>query len=162
MSRLHGIYQVSLKVFLKNPAGRVLVLKTPESGSYKGFYDLPGGRIDVDEFNLPFTEVLYREIQEEVGNVDCLIRKNPTSLGRHFVPKGPLRVDDMHFLYVFFEGEYRGGDVQISDEHTGYEWVDLKTILLEDYFMSGILEGVQGYLAENNGKNTRLIYEEGL
>jgi 8-oxo-dGTP pyrophosphatase MutT (NUDIX family) len=149
MSRPHGIYQVSLKVFLKNSAGRVLVLKTPESGSYKGFYDLPGGRIDVDEFQLPFTEVLYREIQEEVGDVDCLIGDNPISLGRHFVPKGPLRDDDMQFLYVFFEGEYRSGDIQISSEHADYKWVDLKAISLEDYFMSGILEGARGYLGEN-------------
>jgi 8-oxo-dGTP pyrophosphatase MutT (NUDIX family) len=149
MSRPHGIYQVSLKVFLKNSAGQVLILKTPEEGSYQGFYDLPGGRIDADEFQLPFTEVLYREIQEEVGGIDCLIGDNPISLGRHFVPKGPLRDDDMHFLYVFFEGEYRGGDIQMSSEHTDYEWVDLKTVSLDDYFMSGILEGVRGYLGEN-------------
>jgi len=149
MSRPHGIYQVSLKVFLKNSAGQVLVLKASEEGSYRGSYDLPGGRINADEFRLSFMEVLYREIQEEVGNVDCLIKENPVSLGRHFVPKGPLRDDSMQFLYVFFEGEYRGGDIKISPEHTSYEWVDLKTIPLEDYFMSGILEGVQGYLSSN-------------
>jgi 8-oxo-dGTP pyrophosphatase MutT (NUDIX family) len=153
MSRLHGIYQVSLKVFLKNSAGQVLVLKTPKEGSYQGFYDLPGGRIDADEFQLPFIEVLYREIREEVGNVDCLIKEKPVSLGRHFVPKGPLRDDDMQFLYVFFEGEYRGGDIEISPEHTDYEWMDLKDIPLEDYFMSGVLEGARGYLAEKNNKN---------
>ena len=42
--------QVSLKLILQNSAEEVLCLKAAYKGSFGDFYDLPGGRIDVDEF----------------------------------------------------------------------------------------------------------------
>ena len=47
-------YQVSLKLILKNKKGEVLVLKTLETGNFAGYHDLPGGRIDTDEFVVSF------------------------------------------------------------------------------------------------------------
>ncbi len=50
MLNKRDFYMVSLKVFLKNNKGEVLILKSLMGGSYEGFYDLPGGRINIDEY----------------------------------------------------------------------------------------------------------------
>jgi len=147
MPSQRGVYQVSLKVFLKNSLGQTLVLKTVEDGGFEGLYDLPGGRIDADEFYLPFQDVIKREIKEEVGDVDYKIETKPVALGRHFsAAKYNSQKKDLYILYVFFAAEYQGGEIKISTEHTGYKWLDLSQIKPEDYFMSGMLEGVKEYL----------------
>ena len=43
-------YQISLKIILKNKKSEVLTLQAVPYGSYSCYYDLPGGRIDVNEF----------------------------------------------------------------------------------------------------------------
>jgi 8-oxo-dGTP pyrophosphatase MutT (NUDIX family) len=142
-----GIYQVSLKVFLKNSSGQTLILKTPDGQDFFGSYDLPGGRIDADEFLLPFAEVIDREIKEEVGDIAYKLDPNPVALGRHLI-KAQYSSDhsDHQLLYAFFAAEYQGGEIRISPEHCGYKWLDLSEIKPEDYFMSGILEGAKIYL----------------
>lgn len=49
-------------------------------------------------------------------------------------------------IYLFFEAEYVKGEVKISDEHTGFVWLDFSKIQLEKYFKSGNLEGIMMYL----------------
>lgn len=140
-------YHVSLKAILKNAEGKILALKAVEDGSLGGFYDLPGGRMDEDEFATPFAEILEREIREEVGDVKFSVEDAPVALGRHLIPKENIRQEkDIHVLLVFFEAEYVEGDIKISDEHIGFEWIDLRTAELEKYFTSGILEGIRMYL----------------
>lgn len=142
-----GVYQVSLKVFLKNPIGQTLILKTPDDQDFCGLYDLPGGRIDMSEFLLSFAEVIDREIKEEVGDIAYRLDPRPVALGRHLI-KAQYSSDkvDKQILYVFFAAEYQGGEIRISPEHCDYKWLDLSEIKLEDYFMSGILEGAKIYL----------------
>lgn len=142
------VYQVSLKVLLNNSRGQTLVLKAG-NGSYAGYYDLPGGRIDVDEFQNSFEEILEREIKEEVGDISYCLQKNPVAIGRHSFPSVIDLTQDIHVLYLFFKAEYLGGDVKISFEHTGRQWLDLKQINLSDYFTSGILEGITMYCQNN-------------
>lgn len=79
-------YNVSLKVFLKNNRGEVLALKANRGGSYKGFYDLPGGRINIDEFETPLENIIKREVAEEIGNVKFKINLKPVALGRNENP----------------------------------------------------------------------------
>jgi 8-oxo-dGTP pyrophosphatase MutT (NUDIX family) len=140
-------YQVSLKVLLKNSQQEILVLKASDHGSYTGFYDLPGGRIDTDEFNTDFAKIIAREIAEETGDVKFRLQPRPVALGRHLVPAALTKSgQEAHILYLFFEAEYLGGDIRISDEHLAYKWVNLQEIDLAAHFMSGILEGVRAYL----------------
>ena len=74
----HALYQVSLKVFLKNERDEVLILKAADGGSYEGFYDFPGGRIDETELETPLVEIARREIVEEVGNIERIsIHRSP-------------------------------------------------------------------------------------
>ncbi len=143
-------YFVSLKGIIKNKEGRILGLKGVEQGTFAGFYDLPGGRIDVGEFETPFMEILEREIREEVGpDVKFTLHETPVALGRHKIaPKHSGKVNrELHVLYVFFLVDYLGGDIKISEEHSDYAWIDCNVATASKYFTSGILEGIQVYLS---------------
>lgn len=143
-------YQISLKIILKNQQGEVLILRAIDNGSYAGYYDLPGGRINADEFRTPRTplpKIIEREVIEEIGKIKYKLNKKPVATGRHLIPKKYLSLKkDIHCFYVFFEAVYISGKIKISSEHVGYKWVDLNKIKLTDYFKSGILEGLKMYL----------------
>jgi 8-oxo-dGTP diphosphatase len=147
MKKEKDFYQVSLKLFLKNKKGEVLVLKAVDNGSFAGYYDLPGGRIHTDEFKTDFIDILKREVKEEIGNLNFNINNKPAAVGRHLISASVSKSGkDIHVLYIFFEAEYLEGDVVISDEHTGLKWLNLKEVRLEEYFISGILDGVKIFL----------------
>lgn len=144
MNRHIDRYQVSLKIFLRNAEGKILILKAAPDCSYGGYWDFPGGRIDYSEFEVPFKDILSREIIEEVGEIDFSIDGLlPVALGRHKVPV--KQGNDVHVLYHFYEATYLGGDIRISDEHTESAWVDLSEIDLQEHFISGLLEGAKSY-----------------
>ena len=135
-------YQISLKIILKNDKNEILILKDLETSSFAGFYDLPGGRIDKDEFSTPFPEIIKREIKEECGNIKILLNKTPVATGRHLISKEK----EIHVLYLFFEARLLEGKIIISDEHEEYKWIKLDEINPEEYFKSGILEGIEMYI----------------
>ncbi len=141
-------YHISLKLLLKNSEGQTLVLKALDNGTFGGYHDFPGGRIDKNEFTTPFTEILKRELDEEVGNIDVVINNVPVAVGRHliFAKFTATKEKDIPVLYLFFEGQYLGGNIETSEEHNGFEWIHLEDVNLEQYFTSGILDGVKMYL----------------
>lgn len=138
-------YQVSLKLFLKNDRGEVLAMKAALGGSFSGFYDLPGGRIDVEEFTTPLETIIAREVREELGEIEYVLRPQPVAVGRH-AAGNPSIGKGYHVIYIFFEADYLRGQPVISDEHTDYQWFDLKNTELEKYFKSGLLDAVKMYL----------------
>jgi 8-oxo-dGTP pyrophosphatase MutT (NUDIX family) len=138
-------YHIGLKAILRNREGKVLVLRTPSDSAFGGKCDLPGGRINEDEFSSPLEEILKREIQEEIGSDDVTIHPRPVALGRHRFASS--RTGFVRIFFIFFEVDFQGEAVTLSVEHAGYEWVDLKAIDLEQYFTSGILDGVRQYLS---------------
>lgn len=140
-------YQISLKVILKNNKGEILILKDQKNGSFTGFYDLPGGRIDEEEFNTSFTKIIKREIIEELGNIEIIIKEKPVALGRHLISTNiTSNKKSIRVLYVFFEAELLGGKIKIGEEHTEFEWVNLNNVKTAKLFKSGILEGINMYL----------------
>ena len=128
MPKEKDFYQVSLKAFIKNNEGKMLALKAVDTGSIAGFYDLTGGRIDTDEFQTLYLDILKREIAEELGeNLEVEIKPTPVAIGRHLIPAHLTRAGkDTHILLVFFEAFYQGGDLRISDEHQSMQWLDLE------------------------------------
>ena len=145
----HDLYQISLKVFLKNKAGEILILKSNKDGSYAGFYDVPGGRIDADEFSVSFEKIVKRELEEEIGSIDYKLNPKPAAISRYLLPaKFNRSKKDIHVLYIFFEAQYENGDIKISDEHEDHLWLNLSNQPLEKYFKSGILEGIKMYLGK--------------
>ena len=50
-------YMVSLKVFLTNTNWETLILQNSDKYHSRGFYDVPGGRIDVNEFDTDYQTI---------------------------------------------------------------------------------------------------------
>lgn len=140
-------FQVSLKAMLKNEKGETLVLSCESDGTMKGFWDFPGGRIDKGEEELPYTDIVAREVAEEAGSgVKFSLSSKPAAMGHHFVPKKYSGLDqDVHILLVLFEGKYEGGEIKVSGEHGRADWIDLDKIDIEKYFTKGILDAVRNY-----------------
>ena len=101
----NDFYQVSLKLIIKNKEGETLILKAAHKGSYVGFYDLPGGRIKINEFQTAFEKLLSREVREELGEkVKINVSFKPVAIGRHLIPAALIKKpDDIHVLYIFLK-----------------------------------------------------------
>lgn len=147
-----ALYNISLKCFLHNSKWEVLILKTPEHSSFYGMYDFPGGRIDEEEFDIDILEILKREIYEEVGIQNTVIKPNIVAFSRHKAEaKFTSNWKDEYIYYNFFEA-YIDSDEEIiiSHEHKDFLWVKLEEIILEDYFCSGYLDAVKMYIKQKN------------
>lgn len=148
MSKQIDFYQISLKLILLNDEDKILALKAVSNGTFAGFYDLPGGRIDTDEFSTSFADILNRELKEEIGDVIVNIEPNIVASGRKIIlaEHTKSKDKDIHVLYLFFQGRYQGGEIKISTEHNDYTWLDLNNIDLNKYFKEGLLDGLVEYL----------------
>ena len=143
-----ALFQVSYKVILKNKKGEILGLAYPQSVidayGWHGRYDLPGGRIDSDELEMLPLAVIKRELAEELGDVQANISERPVATS---IVLPELTFSKKHpIFYVFFEGKYLGGDIVISDEHSGWRWIDLSSEKMQDSFIDAIAHGVKMYL----------------
>ena len=153
-------YHVSLKLFLKNEKGEILVMQTLIEGNGQGKYDVPGGRIDEDEFNVPFEQIIRREVAEELGDtITSDILPDPVALGRK---KFPFAQKDASILFVFFEGMYRGGEIKICEEYSGFDWIDPTNPEYADRFIPGIYDALQHYLARGHCEPHTLLSEKKL
>ncbi|MCH8741977.1 NUDIX domain-containing protein [Patescibacteria group bacterium] len=117
MKRDYGIYQVALKLLLRK-GNEILFLKCVPSGNW----DLPGGRIDNVESKVPLKKILAREVREELG------RKVKYRLGSPaFQFRRKAKMKGVYNFLTVYEAEYLGGDIELSHEHSSYEWINPKT-----------------------------------
>ena len=80
----------------------------------KQYWDLPGGRM---EFGENAEETLKREIQEELG-----VHVNPIKLIDTW---NHVRDNNFHIAGVVYYCQLESNDIRLSDEHDGYEWIDI-------------------------------------
>jgi len=112
-----------------------------------GSWDLPGGRIKVDEFDNPLESVIERKIKEELGP------KATYKLGK---PVEFFRVERIEhsnhekarIFAVGYEAEFLGGEIRLGEHHDKMKWVDVGSFVPEDYFTGGWLIGVKEYLSK--------------
>ncbi len=133
-------YFVAVKVFLEND-GKLLIL---EDGF--GDWDLPGGRIKKDEFNVSLEQVVKRKMSEELGDDVKYTLREPVVHMRHerveSSPSNPI----VRIFAVGYSATYEEGDIQLSSHHKQMLWMDLDTFKPEEYFTGGWLKGVKEYL----------------
>lgn len=148
MPNHHDLYQVSLKVIVSNEHDEILVLNARPTGSFAGYFDLPGGRIDVDQFEVPYLTILREKISSELGPLELEFSEAPVAIGRHLISQDSDSGEgrQTHLLYVFFAAKYVGGNLVLSSQHSGFRWLNLHKHKLPDLFKSGLLEGVSMYL----------------
>ena len=117
MKRNYGVYHVGLKILLKK--GDEFLFLRGQSGKY---WDLPGGRIDNTEDKVLLEKILEREVREELGK--DLKYKLGASLFqfRRFIKSKGHRV-----FIVVYGADYVSGEIKLSSEHSGSEWLNPKT-----------------------------------
>ena len=114
MSRQIQKFMIGIKGFIIDH-NKLLLVKS--GNGREELWEVPGGRYDVGEEMLSTEEILSREIREELGG-DFTFRIHRAS--QAFIrPLG----SDFVFLLAF-ECEYLGGKIQLSQEHTDFQWVN--------------------------------------
>jgi 8-oxo-dGTP diphosphatase len=102
--------------------GKILLGRRPEGNSLAGYWEFPGGKIEMGESP---EEALQRELQEELG-IEAVV--------------GPLRLSATHsyngtgIVLLFFEVQYWKGEVK-AVHHGELQWVkpeELKNLSLPD------------------------------
>ena len=99
---------------------KILLLK---DSSRPDFWDVPGGRIDDNE---TIEQTLLRELTEELPS-----HTNPhigELLNAYRIP-GSIK-DDLGLVLLFYRVDVDfDGEITLSSEHTGYEWLSLEDAL---------------------------------
>jgi 8-oxo-dGTP diphosphatase len=109
------LFTVSLKAVIKKNNKILLLIKTKDG---KHEWDMPGGRIEASE---TFDEVLQREMSEELPGCS-----NVKVIKQIYTWRSPANdVNNNGYIKIYFEVEANLDNFTLSDEHTGYKWVDL-------------------------------------
>ncbi len=134
-------YFVAVKVFLEKD-GQLLILK-----DNFGDWDLPGGRIQRDEFEVPLENIVARKITEELGSELQYELGKPVVFFRHERVEQALGNPTVRIFAVGYQANWESGEIKLSPRHTEMFWANPKTFKPEDYFTGGWLKGVKEYVS---------------
>ena len=137
-------YFVAVKVFLEKD-NQFLVLK-----DNFGDWDLPGGRIKIDEFETPLGDIIQRKMSEELGSGLKYEIGSPVVFFRHQRIEQTEGNPTVRIFAIGYLATFNSGEILLSPRHTEILWADIKTFKPEDYFKGGWLKGVKEYLALKN------------
>lgn len=138
-------FQIGLKVVLKNDKNEMLLLKAVSNNTdWHDTWDIPGGRINVDEINLPFHEIVDREIKEEVGDIIYELRKDPVSLSMH--DQGSTTNGR---FFILFEATYKSGEIKLCEEHSDHSWFKISTDTVKENFHESLRRLMENYINWN-------------
>lgn len=139
MKREIAQYHVGLKVLLRRGDEYLFLhFNNPSGGSY---YDWSGGRIDVGEEDIELMTILDREIREELGPTIQYKLGKPAFVSRRFFPNAGLKI----FL-TMFEAQLLSGEIQLSDEHVHFEWLQPKDVKPESFVSESEYQAWLAYL----------------
>jgi len=98
--------------------GRVLLVRRARSPG-KGFYSLPGGRV---EFGESLHTALHREVDEETGlRIDIL----GLAGWREVLPGAS---GGGHYLIMSFAARWASREPELNDEHDDFKWLEPEAI----------------------------------
>lgn len=138
-------YFVAVKVFLLDPDGNFLITK-----DRFGDWDIPGGRLREQDFDVPLESVVKRKMEEEIGGDVNYRLGTPVVFMRHERDE-ILATGDRSRRRIFAIGYiawYQGGAIDLGKNHEQYEWVPVKTFNPETRFTGGWLQGIKDFQAE--------------
>jgi len=101
---------VSASIFRDN---KVLLVRRARSPG-KGFYSLPGGRV---EFGETLHAALHREVMEETALTIDIV--GPAGW-REVVPKAD---GHGHYVILSFAARWSAGEPHLNEEHDDYRWL---------------------------------------
>ncbi len=110
-------FRLSMKVVILDWEGKCLLIKrSMQSKGNPGKWDFPGGKVDPGE---TFDEGLMREVFEETKLKISLER--PLTVVESESPSNRV-------IYLFMEGKLLEGNIELSEEHEDFIWVDPKDL----------------------------------
>ncbi|MDO5836954.1 MAG: NUDIX domain-containing protein [Methanobacterium sp.] len=106
------IFGLSVRVFLVNDEGKILILKrSTDSKTNPGKWELPGGKVDQGE---SFDQALIREVHEETQLKISL---------EHVVGVSEQNLHLIRAVHIIMSGKIVEGELNLSSEHEGFAWV---------------------------------------
>lgn len=117
-------YHVGLKVLIKKSDKFLFLIDTDKQA-----LDLPGGRIDETESGVSISEVIAREVEEELGkNLKYRLGEPIIQYRRH------LKSGANVFITIY-SAKYLSGKIKLSHEHSDFQWICPKKFdfKLEDF-----------------------------
>lgn len=139
------LYQVTQKLLITNDKKQLLLLKDV---NHPKWWDVPGGRLNVQEYDIDLAEAVQREVDEELGaDIKLDISRKPAVLGRLRLFDPILQQPVYRRVFVVcYEAKYLGGEIKLSDEHTDYKWVDIDSFNPTDQFKPGLERAIRQWL----------------
>jgi 8-oxo-dGTP diphosphatase len=110
----HATFELATKALLRD--GERLLVLFHENGKV----DFPGGRLNADEVTTPLVDALRREVSEELGDQVSFEIGETCFVSRRSYERDGSR---QYIAAIFYECSYLSGEVIISDEHRGYNWL---------------------------------------
>ena len=107
---LHPQLAVSAAIFRD---GKILLVRRARAPA-KGFYSLPGGRV---EFGETLHAALHREVAEETGLTIDIVE---LAGWREVVPSA---TGGGHYLIMSFAARWRSGEVILNEELDDHQWL---------------------------------------
>lgn len=143
-------YSVAVKVILRD--GDKILL----THDIWNTWELPGGRIRVDEFQKDLAEVVRRKLGEELGNDIKYSDLKPT--GTFFQVSrieetGDLSEKEVKIFAIGYEAKFDGGVITIGDSHDKFEWFDINELDPLELQDNDWMRGLQDYLDKIRSKN---------
>lgn len=113
-------FHVGIKVLIENPDGQVLLMKTMAWKPNPAHWDIPGGRIQEGQ---TVDDTMAREVEEETGVTDITNPQFFTAVISNI--EIPLKDGEVVGLVLMIYKATIPSDshIQLSEEHTDYEWV---------------------------------------
>jgi hypothetical protein len=134
------LFFVAVKVFFTFN-GKLLVLKDKF-----GQWDLPGGRIKINEFNKPLSAIVKRKIREELGQqINYQVNNQPNIFIRHKRKEKVGSLKEAKIFALGFKAKFLKGTINLSPAHTTYLWVSKSQILSGKLLKGGWLKGAKDY-----------------
>ncbi|HEY4488868.1 MAG TPA: NUDIX domain-containing protein [Candidatus Paceibacterota bacterium] len=135
--------QVGVKVLLRNPEGKILLLKRCEEkyGKTNGAWDIVGGRIDP---GFTLLDNLKREVTEETN-------LSITSEPRLIAAQDIIPNDERHIVRLTYVAETVGEPELDTTENTEYKWLTFSELVQHtdlDIYVSTLVK--DGLIQENS------------
>ncbi len=138
------LYFIAVKLLLRD-GDKLLV-----THDIFGDWDLPGGRIRMNEFETPIFDIIERKVQEELGTAVRYTLGKPVVTFRVERFEATLQ-KKVHIFAVGYEATYRGGEIILGEHHDDMKWVDVTTYDPAADFTGGWLKGLQEYFENLEG-----------
>ncbi len=110
-----------------------------------GQWDIPGGRLRPQDFDVPLEAVLARKLGEELGDELRYELGGPCVFFRHERSEQGLDGHRVRIFAIGYEARYSGGSIALGEHHDRHEWVHAATFPADQYFVDGWLKGIQEY-----------------